>query len=198
MAIILRPQPAVLVVFGAGGDLTRRKIVPALYNLFLDRWLPERFALVGIDRLPMNDEQFRDHLRQGVDEHSRRGKTVDELWKKFASGISYLSGDFNDMQLFRRLAEQLAACDKSWTVAATHAFYLATPPTVIELLARQLNQAGLLADKERSRLVVEKPFGHDLASARALDQMLDSLMYEAQIYRIDHYLGKETVQNILA
>jgi glucose-6-phosphate 1-dehydrogenase len=198
MATNLRPQPAVLVVFGAGGDLTRRKIVPALYNLFLDRWLPERFALAGIDRLPMNDEQFRDHLRQGVDEHSRRGKTVDELWKKFASAISYLSGDFNDRQLFARLGEQLAGYDKSWNVAATHAFYLATPPTVIELLARQLSGARLTANVERSRLVVEKPFGHDLASARALDQTLDSLMKEAQVYRIDHYLGKETVQNILA
>jgi glucose-6-phosphate 1-dehydrogenase len=198
MAINLRPQPAVLVVFGAGGDLTRRKLVPALYNLFLDRWLPERFALVGIDRVPMNDEQFRDHLRQGVDEHSRRGKTVDELWKKFASGVTYLSGDFNDAGLFVRLGEQLAAYDKSWNVPATHAFYLATPPTVIELLARQLNQGRLTADVERARLVIEKPFGHDLASARTLDQMLTGLLNEAQVYRIDHYLGKETVQNILA
>ncbi len=192
------PEPTVVVIFGGGGDLTHRKLIPALYNLFLDHWLPEHFAILGIDRLEMNDDAYRQKLREGVDEFSRRGKAKDEEWGRFASHLNYLSADFTAADSYSKLGETLGKLDKDWQTKAHHIFYLATSPRMIEAIARQLNQAQLLAEEKRSRLVVEKPFGHDLDSARTLNRQLTSQMQEDQIYRIDHYLGKETVQNILA
>ncbi len=190
--------PTVVAIFGGGGDLTHRKLVPALYNLFLDRWLTEPFAILGIDRLEMDDDASRRNLRQSVDQFSRRGRTKDEEWDRFAAHLSYLSADFTKADAFARIAERLGDWDKDWQTKAQHIFYLATAPSMIEVIARQLNQAQLLADEKRARLVVEKPFGHDLDSARTLNRQLAGQMNEDQIYRIDHYLGKETVQNILA
>ncbi len=191
-------KPCVLTVFGGGGDLTHRKIVPAIYNLFLDGLLPRPFALVGVDRLEMNDQQFRDHLRDGVNQFSRRGATKTDQWSEFAARVGYLAADFNDAKAFGRLAELLAARDKEANAPTEHVFYLATSPSLIELIARQLCQAKLMADVVRQRLVVEKPFGRDLKSAETLNRMLTGTLEEKQIYRIDHYMGKETVQNILA
>jgi glucose-6-phosphate 1-dehydrogenase len=192
------PEPTVVVIFGGGGDLTHRKLVPALYNLFLDRWLPQQFAVVGIDRLNQKDEVYRQHLHEGVDEFSRRGKTKGDEWDRFAPYVNYLSADFTDAGTYAKLSEHLRKLDKDWQTKAHHIFYLATAPSMIEAIAGQLQKAELLADEKSSRLVVEKPFGRDLDSARALNRQLTSLMSENQIYRIDHYLGKETVQNILA
>jgi glucose-6-phosphate 1-dehydrogenase len=192
------PEPTVVVIFGGGGDLTHRKLVPALYNLFLDHWLPEQFAILGIDRLNMNDDAYRKHLREGVDEFSRRGKTKQDEWDKFAAHLNYLSADFKANDTYGKIAEQLGKWDKDWQAKAHHIFYLATAPSMIEVIARQLSQVKLFEDVQRSRLVVEKPFGHDLESARTLNRQLRAQMREEQIYRIDHYLGKETVQNILA
>jgi len=191
-------QPCVLTVFGAGGDLTHRKIVPAVYNLFLDGDLPPTFALIGVDRVQMNDQQFRDHLREGVDQFSRRGATKTDEWNAFAARVNYLDADFKDAKAFGRLADLLSARDKESATPTEHVFYLATSPTMIELIARQLVQAKLMGDVVRQRLVVEKPFGRDLSSAETLNQSLTGLLKEKQIYRIDHYMGKETVQNILA
>jgi glucose-6-phosphate 1-dehydrogenase len=191
-------EPTAVVIFGGGGDLTHRKLVPALYNLFLDHWLPGNFAILGIDRLDLNDDAYRKHLREGVDQFSRRGEAKDDEWDRFAPHLHYLTADFTNADSFAKLAEQLAAWDKDWQTKGHHIFYLATAPRMIEVIARQLNQAQLLADEQRARLVVEKPFGHDLESARTLDRQLSGQMHEDQIYRIDHYLGKETVQNILA
>jgi glucose-6-phosphate 1-dehydrogenase len=191
-------EPTAVVIFGGGGDLTHRKLVPALYNLFLDKWLPEHFAILGIDRLSMNDDAYRQKLREGVDEFSRRGKTRDEDWNRFAGHLSYLSADFTAADSYAKLGEMLGKWDQDWETKGHRIFYLATSPRMIEVIARQLNQAQLLADEKRSRLVIEKPFGHDLESARILDRQLTSQMQEDQVYRIDHYLGKETVQNILA
>ncbi len=191
-------EPTVVVIFGGGGDLTHRKLVPALYNLFLDRWLPQQFAVVGIDRLKQHDDAYRKHLREGVDEFSRRGKTKEDEWSRFAPHVTYLSADFTDAGTYAKLSEYLGKLDKDWQAHAHHIFYLATAPSMIEVIARQLHDAKLFEDEKRSRLVVEKPFGHDLDSARKLNRQLIGLMSEDQIYRIDHYLGKETVQNILA
>jgi glucose-6-phosphate 1-dehydrogenase len=188
----------VLTVFGGGGDLTHRKIVPAIYNLFLEGTLPESFALVGVDRLEMSDRQYRDHLRDGVDQFSRRGATSGDQWNKFAARVGYLAADFNDAQAFGRLAAILATRDKESATTPDHVFYLATSPTLIELVVRQLVRANLMTDAVRQRLVVEKPFGRDLKSAEVLNRTLTGLLKENQIYRIDHYMGKETVQNILA
>ena len=186
------------MIFGAGGDLTWRKLVPALFNLFLDRWLPERFTVLGVDRRPTGDEEFRRHLREGVDQFSRRGRADDASWSAFAPTVTLLSGDFSDPLLYRTLADRLSGQDTPWGTAANRIFYLATPPTVVELIAQHLREAGLTHDLPRERIVVEKPFGRDLESARALTRSLRRAFDEAQVYRIDHYLGKETVQNILA
>jgi glucose-6-phosphate 1-dehydrogenase len=199
----LRPDPTILVIFGAGGDLTWRKLVPALYNLHLDKWLPDRFAILGVDLKEMSADEFRQHLREGVDQFSRRGKAEQEAWEGFAAKISYLPADFNDKAAFEKLAGLLDQQDKDWDTPATgsrtnHIFYQATPPSLVETIVKQLGAARLCFDCDTSRLVVEKPFGHDLASARATNQMLTHELSESQIYRIDHYLGKETVQNILA
>jgi glucose-6-phosphate 1-dehydrogenase len=191
-------EPAVITIFGGGGDLTHRKLVPALYNLFLDSWLPHDFAIVGIDRLNQDDDAYRRDLRENVDRFSRRGKTKDDEWDRFAPHLHYLSADFTDAGAYAKLSEHLGKYDKDWQTQAHHIFYLATPPSMIEVIACQLHQAQLLAPETHARLVVEKPFGHDLDSARTLNRQLTGLMHEDQIYRIDHYLGKETVQNILA
>jgi len=191
-------HPCVITVFGAGGDLTHRKIVPAIYNLFLEGTLPESFALLGVDRLDMSDQQFRDHLRDGVDQFSRRGPTQSDQWSAFAARLGYLAADFHDAAAFQRLAALLATRDKAFAAPTEHVFYLATPPTMIEPIVRQLCGAKLLADAAQTRFVVEKPFGRDLASATELNGILTALVAERQIYRIDHYMGKETVQNILA
>jgi glucose-6-phosphate 1-dehydrogenase len=194
----MHPAPTVIVIFGAGGDLTWRKLVPALYNLFLDKWLPEQFGVIGLDLKEMSDDEFRQRLRQGVDKFSRRGKAHNEEWNEFAAHLTYVSADFTDSATYAALADQLSGQDKTWSTGASRIFYLATPPTMVEPIVQQLGKARLSHDRKRTRIVVEKPFGRDLASARALNQMLTGVFNESQIYRIDHYLGKETVQNILA
>jgi glucose-6-phosphate 1-dehydrogenase len=193
-----RPEPTVVVIFGAGGDLTRRKLVPALYNLFLDQWLPERFAVVGVDRKGQSDATFRQQLREAVDQFSRRGKTQDKDWDAFAPRLTYLTGDFADRPPYKELAGRLSAQDQEWKTVANRVFYLATPPSLVEKIAKHLGESRLADDHKQTRLVAEKPFGHDLESARALNETLAGIFAESQIFRIDHYLGKETVQNILA
>jgi len=191
-------DPTVMVIFGAGGDLAWRKLVPALYNLYLDHLLPEKFAILGVARRPMDDEAFRGRLRQGVDLFSRRGKTDDALWEGFAASISYIPEDFTDPAAETLLNQGLEEQDARWEVRANRVFYLAISPTLVEAAARRLQRLGVCRDCRRDRVVVEKPFGRDLVSARALNNLLAEMFVEAQIYRIDHYLGKETVQNILA
>lgn len=188
----------VFVIFGAGGDLTWRKLVPALHNLFLDGQLPGQLAVIGVDRKTMSDQKFREHLREGVAQFSRRGKLPKKNWDEFASCLSYLGGDFAEPDTGAALAGRLKKIDKEWGLEAKRVFYLAIPPALVETVAGQLNDIGLCRDCRRDRLVVEKPFGRDLVSARALDRILTGMFAEAQIYRIDHYLGKETVQNLLA
>ncbi len=190
--------PTILVLFGAGGDLARRKLMPAIYNLFLDHWLPERFALVGVDRKHLSDDEFRRSLRQSVNEFSRRERAEKARWDAFAASVTFLSAEFSAPEAFEALAGRLSAVEAAWGAPAVRVYYLATPPTVVEAIGQNLDKAGLTRDRERVRLVVEKPFGRDLESARALTRSLGRVLDESQIYRIDHYLGKETVQNILA
>ncbi len=198
MATDTRPDPTVIVIFGAGGDLTWRKLVPALFNLFLDKHLPEHFAVIGVELKPLSDEEFRERLRQGVDQFSRRGKVDEAAWEAFAPALTCIQADFADPGAYSKLRDRLAAQDKTWKTEANRIFYLATPPQVVGTIAHQLGEARLSDDRNRARIVVEKPFGRDLASAQELDRTLTSVFAECQIYRIDHYLGKETVQNILA
>jgi len=193
-----KPPPTALVVFGSSGDLTRRKVAPALYNLFLDGLLPEPFAIVGAARSAMSDAEFRAQLREGVDRFSRRGKSRDDDWRKFEQTVSYCAVDYSQAGFLGAIESKLDALDKSWGAQANRVFYLATPPQGFEPIVCELGAAKLNRDRARARVVVEKPFGHDLESARTLNGALVDVFRESQIYRIDHYLGKETVQNILA
>ncbi len=193
--------PTAFVIFGGGGDLTWRKLVPALYNLWLDKALPEPFRVIALDLKETDPAAYLQHLREGVDRFSRSGKAKEEDWQRFAGSISYLRADFADAAAFAQLKEALDRMDKEWGKPAIRVFYLATPPTVAKLVAQQIHDSGLASDGVhggRARIVVEKPFGSDLESARELNVFFCQLFKESQIYRIDHYLGKEPVQNILA
>jgi glucose-6-phosphate 1-dehydrogenase len=194
----IQVEPTVIVIFGAGGDLTQRKLLPALYNLYLDNWLPDQLAVIGVDLKPMSDDEFRQHIREGIDQFSRRGRADKKIWADFAPRLTYISADFTDPKTYTNLSSLLAAQDKAWQTGANRVFYLATSPAMMGPVAEQLGQAKLSQDRQHARLVVEKPFGHDLDSARTLTRTLTGIFAESQIYRIDHYLGKETVQNILA
>jgi glucose-6-phosphate 1-dehydrogenase len=192
------PNPSILVIFGAGGDLTWRKLMPALFNLYLDHWLPEHFAILGLDLKSMSDEDFRSHLHQGVTQFSRRGQPDEKDWEAFTNSVHYISADFTDAAVYATLEKQLTEIEQAWGAKSNHIFYQATPPSLVETIVKQLGQAKLVRDRVHTRIVVEKPFGQDLNSARALNAMLVEVLDESQIFRIDHYLGKETVQNILA
>ncbi len=192
------PEPTIFVILGASGDLTWRKLMPALYNLYLDGWMPEKYEVLGYGYGDMSDQAFRDHLRGGVDQFSRRGKTEDDPWQKFAENLHFSEADLSDAKAYKVMAKTLDGRDKKWDTRANRIFYLAMPPKMIEPAARNLAEAKLNREKKRARIVVEKPFGRDLDSARQLNRILGQLFDESQIFRIDHYLGKETVQNILA
>ncbi len=188
-----------LVIFGAAGDLTWRKLVPALYNLFLDNLLPEKFAILGVDAKNVSLDDLRKRLLDGVSQFSRRGKPKPESWKAFIEHlVSITLGDFKDARTFDGLAKALNAQDKLWGEHPERVYYLATPPMTVEDIVHNLGQAHLVSDRKRARAVFEKPFGRSLESAHLLNQSLLKTLEESQIYRIDHYLGKETVQNILA
>jgi glucose-6-phosphate 1-dehydrogenase len=191
------PGPTVLVIFGAAGDLAWRKLVPALYNLYLDKWLPDRFEVIGIDMKPMSDEEFRQRLRQGVNRFSRRGSVNPDTWNAFAACLSYVMANFSDQQVYENLSKRLEDIDRAWNAKADRVLYLAIPPDLVEGVIDRLAYVRLTDEADRERIVFEKPFGHDLASARTLNQHITRHLQESQIYRIDHYLGKETVQNIL-
>jgi glucose-6-phosphate 1-dehydrogenase len=194
----LYQDPTDIVIFGASGDLTQRKIVPALYDLFLDRSLPETFHIIGFARTSFRDASFRKHLRQGIDRFSRHGKLREKDWQDFSSRITYLKGNYDDPAAYTALADRLSKLDQTLRNRAHHIFYLSTPPGEFETIPQQLSRAKFSHNRNRTRIVFEKPFGHDLESARALNLQLGKTFEESQIYRIDHYLGKETVQNILA
>lgn len=190
--------PSVIVIFGASGDLTKRKLMPALYNLFLDKRLPGQFCIIGMDRKSETLRDFLNDARSGIDEFSRQGKSADDQWNEFAKHIVHDTADFSDAAEFKKLAETLEDLDKKWGARAAHIFYLAIPPSGIELVVSQLGNAKLTHDQQISRIVIEKPFGHDLQSAETLNESLMKWVQEKQVFRIDHYLGKETVQNLLA
>lgn len=188
--------PAVIVIFGASGDLTWRKLVPALQSLNCEGLLPESLRVIGVARSSLDDEGLRQRLYQGVVEYARHKphQEICEPWPLFAQRISYLRGDYDDPATYRALAARLAdPADRNVL------FYLATPPSLYPTIVEQVGVAGL----NRSpvgwrRIIIEKPFGHDLASAQRLDDQIHAVFQEDQVYRIDHYLGKETVQNIVA
>ena len=192
------PQPCALVIFGATGDLTMRKLVPAIYNIAADGELPPAVSIIGFARRPKSDDEFRKDMEQAVRKFSRQ--TVrDELWNGFARSIFYHPSEFGDEEGYKRLAERLDQLDKEHGTRGNRLFYFACSPDQFEPILKNLKKAGLSKAREGSwaRVIVEKPFGTDLKSAQHLNQIVLDAFSEDQIYRIDHFLGKETAQNIL-
>ena len=190
------PEPQILIIFGASGDLTQRKLVPALYQMHLDRRLPPELTIVGVARRSREHEYFREHLRQGVEEFGD-GLKSEDVWNTFAQGIYYCAGDIDNPESYQELKALLAHLDDIRGTRGNRTFYLSVAPRFFGEAAKQLGGAGMLADPRKTRLVIEKPFGRDLASAQLLNRVVQNVCTEEQIYRIDHYLGKETVQNLL-
>ena len=194
-----RPSdPCVMVIFGGTGDLTKRKLLPALYNLAVDKLLSSSFAVIGIGRTPLSTEECRSRIDQEVREFATTS-VEPQQWKRILSAIYYLSGDLQDPGTYKRLSELLEKVDKDHGTQGNYFYYLATAPNFFGEVVRQLGAAGLAQESEDRwrRVIFEKPFGHDLESARTLNREITEVLKENQIYRIDHYLGKETVQNIL-
>jgi glucose-6-phosphate 1-dehydrogenase len=187
-----------IVIFGANGDLTRRKLVPALYRLAHERRLPPNVAIVGISRTPMTDEQFRASMRESVEKFIEDSEVDPAIWSAFAEGLFYVGGNIDDAQCYKDIAACLAKLDADRHTSGNVLFYLSTQPSQYARAVRGLGEVGLAKGKGWRRVIIEKPFGHDLASARQLSDEVHEYFEEREVYRIDHYLGKETVQNILA
>jgi glucose-6-phosphate 1-dehydrogenase len=191
-------EPCAVVIFGASGDLAKRKLIPALYRLVQERLLPAEFAIVGLGRTPMSDEEFRDKMKASVAEFSEAKAVDEEVWRSFAQGIRYLPSNINNPEDYRKLSDLLGEVDAERGTQGNRLFYLSTAPEFYAEAVRQLAEAGLTRqDGAWARVIIEKPFGTSLESARELNQQILKYLDESQIYRIDHYLGKETVQNLL-
>lgn len=186
-----RPAPQTIVIFGASGDLTARKVVPALFSLYGQDLLSEKFAIIGYARSEKTDDEFRAHLLAKL---SRTQEFDKKQWQSFAERVRYVSGDFDSKGSMGHLVDHLSEADREFVTEGRRLFYCATPPSVFPLIAERLSEEGLA---EGARIVVEKPFGRDLASAKELNRILHKCFEESQIFRIDHYLGKETVMNVL-
>ena len=193
-----RPPASILFIFGGSGDLNYRKLTPALYNLFLDEWMPDQFAIVGIGRTEYSSEDYRNHLTEGIAKFSRRKEEQNGHYKQFFEHVNYLQLDAGDVKSYQRIADYVQQKEQEWGVHPNVIFYLAVAPQLVPSIAQELGTLNLCKDKSTTRIVIEKPFGHDLESAHELNALLSGLFAEEQIFRIDHYLGKETVQNILA
>ena len=191
-------DPCVMLICGASGDLTRRKLIPALYNLAKLKLLSHDFAIIGFARNDLTTDQFRQQLSQDIKKFAT-SSVEPEIWDWFLKRIYYLSGDFTDPKAYEKLKELLAQASKSHSTRGNYFYYLAVAPTFFGEIVRQLDAAGLVREDNGQwrRVIIEKPFGRNLESARSLNAEIKHVLHEKQIYRIDHYLGKETVQNIL-
>jgi len=191
-------DPCAIVIFGASGDLTKRKLLPSLYNLGSYYLLPAHFSIIGVARRPLSDDVFRDQL--GKDLAELGTQPVDpNLWSKFRERISYCAGEFDNPATYKKLADALSESETKFGTSGNAVFYLSVQPDYFATIAKRLSESGLLREENGRwrRVIIEKPFGHDLDSARKLNSQLTSVLQEHQIYRIDHYLGKETAQNLL-
>ncbi len=189
---------SIFVIFGGAGDLSWRKLIPALYDLKHDGNMPPHFAIIVVDRNAWTDAKLRAHFHDGVNQFSRSGKSEAAEWNQFAKNIFFQQGDFKKVDTYRAVGAQCRALEASWEDEANYIYYMATPPSLFGVIPTFLHKVGMAADHQKSRIIVEKPLGYDLASARELNSQMLANFNESQIFRIDHYLGKETVQNILA
>ena len=190
------PEPQILIIFGASGDLTQRKLVPALYQMKLERRLPSELTIVGVARREWSHDYFREQMRIGIEEFGG-GLQSQELWNDFAKGIFYCPGNIDKPEDYQKLKELLNQLDEERGTRGNRVFYLSVAPRYFGEATQQLGAAGMLVDTKKQRLVIEKPFGRDLSSAQVLNKIVRQVCPEEQIYRIDHYLGKETVQNLM-
>jgi glucose-6-phosphate 1-dehydrogenase len=192
-------NPTLLFIFGGSGDLTNRKLIPALYNLYIDNYLPEKFFVIGVGRTTFSShEEYRNKLLEGVQQFSRRKDEANGDWKKFSENILYFEKDLLDDKTYGEIIGWINDKATEWNAKPTVIFYLAVAPQLAPGIAQKLSDQKICTDPSHRRIVFEKPFGHDWQSAHELNKLLTGLFDEEQIYRIDHYLGKETVQNILA
>jgi glucose-6-phosphate 1-dehydrogenase len=198
----LRPAPpCVIVIFGASGDLTHRKLIPALFDLFQAGLVSKHFAVLGFSRSQLSNDEFRRTAREGLESYATGTVASDRAWEEFQSCLHYQSGQFDQPASYQTLRDRLEKIDSAHGTQGNRVYYMATPPELFKVITAQLGDAGLhqrAHDKQFIRLVIEKPFGVDLSTARELNSSVQSVFRESQVYRIDHYLGKETVQNILA
>ncbi|MBD2634059.1 glucose-6-phosphate dehydrogenase [Limnothrix sp. FACHB-881] len=190
------PEPQILIIFGASGDLTQRKLVPALYQMKLERRLPPELTIVGVARREWSHDFFREHLREGIEEFGG-GTQSDDLWEDFAKGLFYWPANIDVPEDYQTLKTFLGELDELRGTRGNRVFYLSVAPKFFGEAIQQLGAAGMLADPDKQRLVIEKPFGRDFATAQQLNRVVQAVCSEKQVYRIDHYLGKETVQNLL-
>src|SRR6266404_4297857 len=195
------PDGCAMVIFGASGDLTARKLMPALYNLARQHMLPPGFSVIGCAKTPFTHEQFREKMRRALLSELNLPDKDDPVLNSFTCNLYYISDNFGDAAAYGQLAEFLGRLDRDRGAAGNRLFYLATPPSFFPVIVEHLGGAGLARpkDPERNwaRIVLEKPFGRDLSSARELNRVVTGVFGEQNVYRIDHYLGKETVQNLL-
>ena len=193
-------EPCIVVIFGASGDLTKRKLVPALYRLVQERLVPAEFAIVGLARTEMTDDEFRRKMKDSVEQFSEARRVDEEVWHSFEQGLYYLRADLGTAGDYQKLADLLNRIDRERGTGGNRLFYLSVAPRFYAEAVEQLGRAGLAKPKDLSwvRVIIEKPFGTDLQSAQLLNRQIHEHLNESQIYRIDHYLGKETVQNLLA
>ena len=194
----MKAQSTIFIIFGGTGDLNARKITPALYHLFLDKWLPDQFSIIGTGRTQLTDDEFRARLLDDLNQYSRTGKVDAEKWDSFSKHVFYLVADIKNADTYSTFTNKIKETESEWKVEANVIYYMAVAPQFFPIIAENICKSNLCKNVEKARIVVEKPFGHDLESARSLNKLLTSMFDEKQIYRIDHYLGKETVQNILA
>lgn len=193
------PDPCVVVIFGASGDLTERKLMPALFSLVCEGLLPEQFSVVGVARSELDHDAFRAKTREGIEKHARLKPQQCRKWDTFSQNLFYHRANYDDPGGYKKLGKLLKEIDEKVGGGCNILFYLSTPPMLYPVIVEQLGKAGLAKqdDSHWRRIIIEKPFGHDLASATELNQQVHEVFQESQVYRIDHYLGKETVQNLL-
>jgi glucose-6-phosphate 1-dehydrogenase len=193
-------EPCTVVLFGASGDLAKRKVIPAMYDLAIHNGLGPRYAIVGFARTPMTDDAFRTTLGEAAKSISEVGPIDPKQWDEFATNLHYFPGDYGNEESYTQLAKRLTEVEAAKNLCGNRLFYLSTPPEVYPDIVEHLGRAGLsrpCAPNSWVRIIIEKPFGRDLASAKALNQIVLNVFDEQQVYRIDHYLGKDTVQNLL-
>lgn len=195
---MLKPKNLIIIIFGATGDLTSRKLMPAIFSLESQKMMPDSYAIVGVGRTRISDDEFREKMQQAIKRHSGEAISSNEHLTEFASNLYYFGMDYDDSSSYEGLRSFLYSLCPQYSINQNFMFYFATPPNAYELMAVNLAKAGLASqEKGFSRFVIEKPFGYDLESGKRLNDRLHEFISEEQIYRIDHYLGKETVQNLL-